>query len=154
MARRIWFVLGVLVVTAATTVIAQSGAGKAEVLKQADRDFAKATAERRVEGWVSNFAEEGVQLTPEGNIRGHQAIREYMAVLAQPEFSLAWQPVFADISRSGDLGYTLGTYELHSRDAQGNAVKRTGRYVTIWKKQKDGSWKVVLDTGHPDAEKE
>ena len=123
-----------------------------EVLMKADMDFDRATAEKGIDGWVSFFAEDGMQLTPEGNIKGHQAIRNYMSsAFARRGYSLRWKPTFADIAGSGDLGYTTGTYESRGTDAQGNPVVRTGRYVSIWKKQKDGSWKVVLDTGSPDA---
>ncbi len=123
-----------------------------DALIKADRDFDGVTAEKGIDGWVSFFAEEGMQLTPEGNIKGHEAIRAYMGpAFARPGFSLRWKPTFADIGASGDLGYTTGTYESRGTDAQGNPVVRTGRYVSIWKKQKDGSWKVVLDTGSPDA---
>ena len=139
-------------VVAATALVAQQTKNPAEVLMQADRDFAMATAAKRVDGWVSYFAADGMQLTPEGNITGHAAIREYMgAAFANPDFSLEWQPRQGDISKSGDLGYTTGRWTSRSKDAQGNPAVRTGRYVTIWKKQADKSWKVVLDTGNPDA---
>jgi len=48
---------------------------------------------------------------------------------------------------SGDIGWTWSHYEGHSKDANGNPVTVTGRFITIWRKQADGSWKVVLDAG-------
>ena len=45
------------------------------------------------------------------------------------------------------MGYTWGHFEGHSKDANGTAVTTSGRYMTIWRKQPDGSWKVVLDAG-------
>jgi ketosteroid isomerase-like protein len=48
---------------------------------------------------------------------------------------------------SGDMGYTWGHFEGHSKDAAGNDVTVKGRYITVWKKQADGSWKVALDAG-------
>lgn len=152
MKRQCGVLLFVIGFALAATSLAQRSQDAAEVLKQADVDFAKATAEKGIEGWVSYFAEDGMQVTPEGNIRGHAAIREYMGpAFANPDFALAWKPTAADISQSGDLGYTTGTYESHGKDAQGKAVVRTGRYVTIWKKQPDGKWRVVVDIGNPDA---
>jgi ketosteroid isomerase-like protein len=48
---------------------------------------------------------------------------------------------------SGDFGYTWGHFEGHSKDVNGNTVTTSGRYITIWRKQPDGNWKVVLDAG-------
>ena len=45
------------------------------------------------------------------------------------------------------MGYTWGHYEGSSTDANGNPVKTSGRYMTIWRREKDGTWKVVLDAG-------
>jgi ketosteroid isomerase-like protein len=46
------------------------------------------------------------------------------------------------------MGFTWGHYESNSKDAEGKPVKETGRYMTVWKKQSDGSWKVVLDASN------
>ncbi|MBB4038690.1 ketosteroid isomerase-like protein [Microvirga flocculans] len=56
---------------------------------------------------------------------------------------LAWEPLRADIARSEDLGYTFGRYQVR----ENGAVTAHGVYVSIWKKQPDGSWKFVLDGG-------
>lgn len=60
------------------------------------------------------------------------------------------EPEYADIAASGDLGYTYGPYTLSFIGADGKKFTRTGRYFTIWKKRKDGSWKVMLDNGLQD----
>jgi ketosteroid isomerase-like protein len=60
--------------------------------------------------------------------------------------------VGADISASGDLGYTYGTYEFRAVGKDGNPVVEHGKYTSIWKKQRDGSWKVVLDMGNASTE--
>jgi ketosteroid isomerase-like protein len=60
---------------------------------------------------------------------------------------LRWHPVEAQVARSADFGYTWGTYEYQSRDTGQSAV-RYGKYVTIWTRQTDGSWKAVLDCGN------
>ena len=119
-------------------------------LVQADRDFDKATAETGVEGWVSYFAEDG-QMFPAGAeiVSGRQAIREAMApAFKNPGFSLRWKPLGAEVSHAGDLGYTYGTYVAKGPGPQGQTVERHGKYVSIWKKQTYGSWKVVVDIGN------
>jgi ketosteroid isomerase-like protein len=59
--------------------------------------------------------------------------------------ALSWEPLKAEIAQSQDLGYTFGRYTLR----EGDEIKTHGVYVTIWKKQSDGSWKFVLDGGGP-----
>jgi len=58
---------------------------------------------------------------------------------------LRWEPELAEISRSGDLGYTVGRWEARRRDAAGNVVRSEGRYVTIWRKEADGRFRVAVD---------
>ena len=64
---------------------------------------------------------------------------------------LTWHPNKAELSGSGELGYTYGTYEMQTPDAAGGtATVRRGKFTTVWKKQDDGAWKYVLDVGMPD----
>jgi ketosteroid isomerase-like protein len=94
------------------------------------------------------IAEDGEMIRSAGTITGRAAIREAMAkAFADTAFSLTWEPLQADVGAAGDLGYTNGRYEARVRDATGNPVVRTGRYLTVWKRQPDGSWKVVRDIG-------
>jgi ketosteroid isomerase-like protein len=115
----------------------------------ADVAFAQATASRGVDAWVEYFADSGVQVSPGRNYVGKAAIREHMA----PDFAdttrlLSWRPTSVEVSSSGDLGYTIGRWEYGPR-AGGPALLK-GTYVTIWRKQAAGSWKVVLDVGNAD----
>jgi ketosteroid isomerase-like protein len=77
------------------------------------------------------------------------AIRELMAPLfSRAENSLRWEPIGGDIAASGELGYTFGHSTSRRPNASGETADYFGKYVTIWKKQADGSWKVVLDIGN------
>jgi ketosteroid isomerase-like protein len=156
--RRLWpivlLVVVVLVGVAAFKDTRSARAAEADAhaqLLQADRDFDRATAEQGVEGWVSYFAEDGKMFLRNGQIVGdHDSIRELMApAFEQPGYSLRWQPLAADMSSADDLGYTYGDYTLTATDKEGQPVTLYGRYVTIWKKQADGSWKVAADIGTP-----
>jgi ketosteroid isomerase-like protein len=118
---------------------------------EADRAFNRATGARRSDGWMEFIAEDGQMIRSTGTITGRAAIREAMArAFADTAFSLTWEPLQADAGAAGDLGYTNGRYEARFRDATGNPVARTGRYLTVWKKQADGTWKVVRDIGVQD----
>lgn len=119
----------------------------------ADEAFAAATASQGLEGWLAAYDSTGIQMEPDQAFTpGIPSIRAAMApAFADPSFTLTWQPTMAFASAAGDLGYTLGTWQsTHYTDA-GAAQVTTGKYVTIWRKQVDGSWKVVFDGGNPDS---
>jgi ketosteroid isomerase-like protein len=64
------------------------------------------------------------------------------------QYQLTWTPQGGQMSPAGDMGFTWGHYEGTSKDHNGNPVTTTGRYMTIWKKLPDGSWKVALDSSN------
>ena len=109
----------------------------------------KAAAEHGSQGYLSYYAEDAVEV-PNGAalLQGKPEIAKTMGFLDSPDNHLTWAPVGAGIAGSGDLGYTYGTYEFHSKDKEGKPVVSHGKYTTIWKKQKDGNWKVALDMGN------
>jgi ketosteroid isomerase-like protein len=124
----------------------------ADTLRQLEGEFMKAAAERGSAGYMSYYADDAVEVPNGGSIiQGKVNIAKGMGFLDQKDNHLTWTPVGADISASGDLGYTYGTYEFRSIDKDGKAVVDHGKYTSIWKKQKDGSWKVVLDMGNASA---
>ena len=125
----------------------------AETLKQLEADFMKAAAEKGSAGYMSYYADEAVEVpNGEGFLKGKEAIARTMGFLDDKNNSLTWTPVGADISASGDLGYTYGTFEFRSKDKDGKPVVDQGKYTSIWKKQKDGNWKVVLDMGNASSQ--
>jgi ketosteroid isomerase-like protein len=113
--------------------------------------FAKDVLEKGGPGFAEWFAEDGVAL---GNgarpLIGRVAIAR-SANWSPKSYQLTWTPTDAVMGPSGDMGYTWGHFEGHSKDANGNPVTTTGRYMTIWRKGADGQWKVVLDAGANDA---
>ncbi len=109
--------------------------------------FAKDVLERGGKAFAEWFAEDGVALgNGQAPLVGRVAIAK-SANWAPKDYQLTWTPTEALMGPSGDIGYTWGHFEGHSKDANGNPVITTGRYITIWRKQPDGSWKVVLDAG-------
>jgi ketosteroid isomerase-like protein len=109
--------------------------------------FAKDVLARGGAAFADWFAEDGVAL---GN--GAQPLVGRVAIAKSANWSpasyqLTWTPTDAMMGPSGDMGYTWGHFEGHSKDANGNPVTTTGRYMTIWRKQPNGEWKVVLDAG-------
>jgi ketosteroid isomerase-like protein len=124
----------------------------ADTLKQLEGEFMKAAAEKGSAGYMSYYADDAVEV-PNGGplIQDKVNIAKGMGFLDDKNNSLTWAPVGADISASGDLGYTYGTFEFRSKDKDGKVVVDHGKYTSIWKKQKDRSWKVVLDMGNANS---
>jgi ketosteroid isomerase-like protein len=112
-----------------------------------EKRFAKDVLERGGAGFAAWFADDGVAL---GNgaapLIGKVAIAK-SANWPPQAYQLTWTPTDAVMGPSGDMGYTWGHFEGHSKDANGNPVVTKGRYMTIWRKQPSGEWKVILDAG-------
>ena len=118
-------------------------------LRDAELAFAQASKARGADAWAEVFADSGVQMNPGHNYVGKEAVRALMAPdLADTTHLLSWTPTTVDVSASGDLGYTMGRWQVAPR--AGGTPLLQGSYVTIWKKQPDGAWKVVLDAGNAD----
>lgn len=119
-------------------------------LSERDREFARATAERGVEGWVEFFAPEGFMFTGPDRVVGPAAIRRVMEpFLSDPTLDFTWSPESAWMDDDGELGYTIGRYERRTtRDGEVNVA--TGWYLTVWRRQQDGRWLVEADIGSPD----
>jgi ketosteroid isomerase-like protein len=125
----------------------------AETLKQLEGEFMKAAGERGSAGYMSYYADDAVEV-PNGLalIRGKVEIAKTMGFLDNKNNQLTWTPVGADLSASGDLGYTYGSYAFRSIGKDAKPTVEYGKYTSIWKLQKDGSWKVVLDMGNAGPE--
>jgi ketosteroid isomerase-like protein len=83
---------------------------------------------------------------------GLEAVRERMGP-DKPGVWVTWSASFTDVSDDGTLGYNYGRYEWHSPDANGKDSVHTGWFLTIWKRQPDGTWRYVMDNGTPDRPK-
>lgn len=132
-----------------------SGSGPAgqELLLRIDREFSRTVQEKGAEGWAGFFAEDGTMFRNGAPpVMGREAILQAMTpFFAEPGNSLQWEPESAQMAASGDLGFTVGRYRVHSSNPAGESSEASGHYVTIWEKQPDQEWKVVVDIGNPDG---
>lgn len=121
-----------------------------KVLMDAEHAFAKATAERGVDGWMEFMAPNAVKLAAEPLV-GLDQIRAGMTKQFElPGFKITWEPTKAEFLGQGDKGYAVGRYEVRFNRDDGKPVVRRGTYLTTWQQQRDGTWKVVSDIGSPD----
>ncbi len=111
-------------------------------LVEMEHAFAKSAATKGTrDAFLEFLADDGIVFQP-GPVNGKKFWRE-----REPRKGLlSWEPVFADVSRAGDLGYTTGPWEFRPNGPEDQPVA-FGQYFTIWKRQRDGSWKAVLDRG-------
>lgn len=118
-------------------------------LMEVDRAFSDLSLEIGAhESFLAYIDDSCVLLRPNRKpIVGRNDIEE---MFSKPDtsFTLTWEPLAADLSASGDMGYTYGIYTVQMDSPEGLAVTKEGTYVTIWKKDRNGKWKFVLDTGN------
>lgn len=120
-------------------------------IRDADAQWSKTAGTKDLEGTVAYYTDDATVLSPNAPMTtGKQAIRAVWAELLGPGTSIAWQANKAEVARSGDLSYIMGTYQLTMNDPQGNPVADKGKFVEVWKKQADGKWKVVADIFNSD----
>jgi ketosteroid isomerase-like protein len=124
-------------------------ASPAASVNEADRRFAADSAARGAEAWAAVFAADGVKWQRgRPPLVGPDAIRESMQrAFSDPEVVFTWEPHTSALSPAGDLGFTAGRYRLVRRSAGGPVEEGSGTYLTIWRRQADGTWQVVFDTG-------
>ena len=122
-----------------------------KTIRDLDAQWEKAAAARDVDGTVSYYADDASLLAPNVAIASDKAsIRASWAGLLGPDNSLAWQANKAEVARSGDLAYIIGSYQLTMKDSQGKPAADRGKFVEVWKKQADGKWKVEADIFNSD----
>ncbi|HSU53135.1 MAG TPA: DUF4440 domain-containing protein [Candidatus Dormibacteraeota bacterium] len=114
------------------------------ILLDADFDFAQESEERGAAQAFFDFSAPEATLLPDGAlpVKGRDAIQVFYA--ARPKGTLTWRPHDAEVAASADLGYTWGNYEFRESNAEGGPRVSYGKYVSLWKKEPDGTWKLVL----------
>ena len=133
---------------------ADSPEQQADALLELDRQFSRESEELGANTAFLKYIDKDAVLLRANRypVEGSDKIIE---LFSRPDtgFVLTWEPSFAHVSGSGDLGYTYGIYQMESISPEGGTDINRGTYVTIWKKDADGSWKFVLDSGNSGLER-
>lgn len=132
--------------------IQQARATDEAAIRAASAAWSQAATAKDLERAVSFYADDAVVLPDKAPAtRGKENIRKNWALLlALPGPGLRWQTGSLDIARSGELAYETGAYNFITTDKKGQSTDSPGKYLVIWKKQTDGSWRVAVDTDNPD----
>lgn len=123
---------------------------KAEVAAMEDK-FCAMAQEKGIRAAFEYFAAPDVAFidTDPRKWRGLEAVRQRIGP-DKPGVKLTWSASFTDVSDDGTLGYNYGRSESRRPGPDGQEIIRTGWFLTIWKRQPDGTWRYVMDQGAPD----
>jgi len=120
-------------------------ADKSELIKM-EKEFSDYVQQQGIPAGFGKYAAEDAVINRNGNlIKGREAINKFYQATRTKNDKLVWAADFADVSASGEMGYTFGNYTYTAVDSAGNAKEYKGIFHTVWKRQKDGSWKFVYD---------
>jgi ketosteroid isomerase-like protein len=123
-----------------------------QALRDLDAQWSAAAGAKDLDKTVSYYAEGAVVMPPNASAATtKEAIRSaWKEMLTTPGAAISWKATKVEVAKSGDFAYVSGTYEETMNDASGKPVEDHGKYVEIFKKQPDGTWKVVADIWNSD----
>jgi len=138
------FAISIMVVGCGTKM---DTSNEKSVLMETDRAFSKMSAEKGIYEAFDYYMADDAVMYREGKhpFKGRETIRPILS--KNPDAKLTWEPTFADVAKSGEIGYTLGRWDFVMKDSAGIKNTGYGYYISVWKKQPDGSWKWVFDSG-------
>jgi ketosteroid isomerase-like protein len=133
--------------------VSVSAAMPEEVLLKEDRAFNRLAESHGVQAAFAFYMADEAVLLNSGmqSIKGNRAIMKSFNGLPAG-YMLSWEPVEAALAASGDLGYTWGRFKARIPQDQGDPLVRHGKYTTVWRKQINGLWKVILSMGNTNPE--
>jgi ketosteroid isomerase-like protein len=122
--------------------------GALEAIRAADEQFSEDAAKLGTGVAFGRYAATDAQIFsgPGEFISGPHAIAESFGPPTEKN-TLVWHPVHGEVASSGDLGFTVGNAVFNGVREDGAKIERFSKYLTVWKKQRDGSWRYVVDGG-------
>jgi ketosteroid isomerase-like protein len=135
-------------------VVAAAAADTTSAIEQAIRDlddqWSKAAGAKDVDKTISFYSDDALVMPPNApSATTKEAIRKIWKDLLT-DANINWKTKKVEVAQSGDLAFSSGTYEVTLNDPTGTPVNDRGKYLEVWKKQPDGSWKCVADIWNSD----
>jgi uncharacterized protein (TIGR02246 family) len=123
-----------------------------QTIEQSNAKFVDAVKKSDTTTIAANYADDAIVMAPGTEAwRGRDAIRKgfggMMTSMPAKEFSLKTD----DVALGGDLAVETGTYDMTVQPKGGKEMKDKGKYIVVWKRQADGSWKIVRDIFNADS---
>jgi len=152
--RHLFGLVVLLALTAACSKnVPSSQSADLAAVRSVEAAWVKDIATKDVDKFVSYYSDDASLLMPnEMMINGKDSIKAALKpMLADPNFALTFQSTRGEASKSGDLVYVIGTYSMTTSSPRDQKpVTDQGKYLTVFKKQADGSWKAVADMTNTD----
>ena len=125
----------------------------ASAVKSVEKEMLAAFREKDAAKVTAYYASDAIVAMPGRTVKGTDAIKKAMTDdFGDPGFSLTFANEKTDVAASGDLAYTSGTFNVNYTNPQTKQIdKVAGTYMTVFRKQADGSWKAVADIATPSA---
>ncbi|MGH8092980.1 MAG: YybH family protein [Chthoniobacterales bacterium] len=140
-----------LSVANAQRAISKEQAAIEKALRDLDPQWSAAAAARDVSKTVSYYSKDAIVLPPNAPAaKTKKAIHAQWKKDLESMVSGSWTATRAEVTKSGDMAYVSGTYDWSAKDAGGKTVKDHGKYLEVWEKQADGSWKCGADCWNSD----
>lgn len=121
------------------------------LIARTGEEWANLWNQGKVDALTGLFADDAVYMPPHhAAIHGREAIREYLRnpISHHVATDLTYEVTF--IKHSGDLAYDVGRYSMMVPDAKGVRRLDRGKYLTVWRRQSDGQWRIAADTWSSD----
>jgi len=120
-----------------------------EIIKEdifnTEKEFEKMASEKGIAEAFYHFADKNAVINRDTLIKGKENIKDFYARERFRNAEVTWTPDFVDVSECGTLGYTYGKFTWKVPSDSGKVSEFSGIFHTVWKKQKDGSWRYVWD---------
>ena len=134
-------ILVVCVALLPVTLAFAAGADE-KAVREADEQWSKVAAAKDLDKTVSFYADGAVVLPPnQAAVMTKDGIRNLWKGFLDSLTDISWKTTRVEMAKSGDMGYSIGTYEMTLKDG----TKDKGKYCEVWRKQADGKWKVSAD---------
>jgi ketosteroid isomerase-like protein len=122
-------------------------------IRQQSMAWSNAAQSRDMDKVLSFYSPDAIALPDQQPISlTKDAIRtEWQPLLSNKNLTLSWKTTAVGVAKSSDIAYEYGAYTLDILGKDGQPSTQTGKYLLVWKKQADGTWKVAVDTDNSDA---
>lgn len=126
-----------------------------QAVKDADTKWSQAAQAHDLSGVDSYYADDAAVLPANAELlTNRSSVQKYWMDNLTPNVDVSWTPMYVEAAKSGEMVYVLGSYTMTTKPAKGKgkgvAVTDHGKYLAVWKKQADGSWKAEADTWNSD----
>jgi ketosteroid isomerase-like protein len=123
-----------------------------KAIRDMEAGWGKEFTSKNMDKVLAHYADDAAVMMPNMALQTTASARTmFKGLMDDPRFSLDIRTAKVEVSKGGDLAYSQGTYTMVTTGPKKKPVTEMGKYVEVYKKQADGSWKVINDINNADA---